>query len=196
MVNIIGLTGQSGAGKTTICKAFEKNNFKIINCDKIARKATEKHTEGLIQIINYFGEDVLNSDNTLNRKALSSICFNNKEKLNKLNSILHPIIFNLIKTEISKFENDDYVVLDAPTLFESGADKLCDKIISVICDEKIRFERIMKRDNISNNEIENRFKSQKNEDFFISNSDFIIKNDKNIEYALNQVEKVINEIKK
>lgn len=174
---IVGLTGQTGAGKTTACKVFSNCGFGIINCDLVARDVVNIDNYCLNEIVNEFSEIILNSDKTLNRKTLGKIVFSDKEKLLKLNKIIHPYIIIEIKKTIDELSQKfSVIILDAPTLFESKANKLCDKIVSVIADADIIIPRIIKRDSISKENAENRLNSQHNKEFFIKNSDFVASN--------------------
>ncbi|MBR0142084.1 MAG: dephospho-CoA kinase [Ruminococcus sp.] len=175
---IVGLTGQTGAGKSTVSRIFSENGFKVINADIIARKVVEKGTPCLAEISDYFGLSILNADGTLNRKALAEIVFTDRAKLETLDTIIYPYITGEILRLIRKYsaEGEKFILLDAPTLFESRADDFCDIIISVLADADIRLKRITARDNISEEQARQRMNSQLSEDFFISHSDYIIKN--------------------
>ena len=141
---VVGLTGSTGAGKSSVTAVAEELGFKVIDCDQFARIAVEKGSEGLAAVVSVFGDDVLNQDGSLNRAALAGKAFATIESTELLNQTLLPYIVKLINNEI----NAKRVLLDAPTLFESGADNLCDEVIAVISDEKTRLDRIMARDNI------------------------------------------------
>ena len=194
---VIGLTGQSGAGKTTVCQVFDENGFAIINADMIAREIMEKGTPCLEEVAECFGKEILNGDGSLNRQRLADIVFEDKEKLEQLNAISYPYITSEILKMINKFaeEKQKYVLLDAPTLFESRADDFCDLIISVTATEKIRSERIAKRDGLTAEQIKDRFSSQHTEKFFINHSDFIIKNNKSVELLKEKAKEVAEKIK-
>ncbi len=172
---IVGLTGQSGAGKTTVCDTFELLGFHIINADLISKEITESNKTCIDELRSEFGEEFIEKG-VLNRRKLGILVFDNREKLDKLMSITLPYILNEINSRISKIDSDQIVLIDAPTLFESGLNKRCDKIVSVIADKNLRLDRIIKRDKISRNEAEKRFSSQLPENFFRENSDWIIEN--------------------
>ncbi len=194
---VVGLTGQSGAGKTTVCQVFDNCGFAVIDADKIARSVMEKGSMCLEEAVECFGEEILNDDGTLNRQKLADIVFSDKEKLEQLNAISYPYITSEILNMINRYaaENKKYVLLDAPTLFESRADDFCDLIISVTASEKNRLDRIARRDGISEEQIRNRFSSQHTEEFFINHSDFIIKNNKSAEILKEKAKEVADKIK-
>lgn len=190
---VVGLTGQTGAGKSTVSKVFAENGFYIINADHTARKVMEKGSRCLDEVVNAFGTDILNNDGTLDRKALAFIVFNDKSMLDKLNSITYPHITAEISEVIKN--TDGFILLDAPTLFESGTDKLCDIIVSVTADPEIRKKRIVKRDNLTHEQAVSRMKSQLDEDFFVSHSDFVIKNNGSVEAAYGISKEIADKIK-
>ncbi len=194
---VVGLTGQSGAGKTTVCKVFAESGFAIINADKISRMVMEKGTPCLAEVTECFGKSILNGDGSLDRQKLANIVFNDKEKLKQLNAISHPYITTEILNMINKYggEGSKYVLLDAPTLFESGADDFCDLIISVTAPERLRTERIAARDGLTAEQIKERFSSQRTEEFFINHSDFIIKNHGTVTELIEKVREVAEKIK-
>lgn len=189
-VMIVGLTGQTGAGKTHVSSIFAKKGFSIINADHISRTVVEKGKPCLDEIYEFFGDEILSEDKTLNRAALGKIVFSNKSKLELLNSIIYPYITAEILHTIRTLYDDGkrLILLDAPTLFESRADDFCELIISVVSHENLRLQRIMKRDNISQEAAVNRMNSQLEEEFFKTNSDFIIKNNYDLDnlYAVSE----------
>lgn len=194
---VIGLTGQSGAGKTTVCGVFAENGFAIIDADRIAEEVMEKGSLCLEEVTECFGKDILKEDGSLDRQKLADIVFSDKTKLSQLNAISHPYITSEILKMINKYadEKKRFVLLDAPTLFESRADDFCDLIISVTATEKVRTERIAKRDGITPEQIRERFASQHTERFFVNHSDFIIKNNKSAESLLEKAKEVAEKIK-
>ena len=155
---------------------LEKNSIVCINCDRVSRDITVKGAPALKAICEVFGDDILCPDGSLDRKKLGSIVFSDKEKLELLNKTIFPFIVDEIKKIIADFGGDGVIVLDAPTLFESGCDKLCDEKVAVVADREIRLGRIMARDSLSKVDAENRINSQLDEEFFKQNCDVIIQN--------------------
>ena len=174
---VVGLTGPTGSGKSTASKTAEALGFKVIDCDKLARVAVEKGREGLTALVAVFGDDILNEDGFLNRKRLAQKAFSTKENTELLNKTLLPCIAKLIDVEIKS----DKVLLDAPTLFESGVDKDCDFTIAVLADSDIRLKRIIARDNIDEAAAKLRMSAGKTDDFYIEKADHILYNNGEID---------------
>ncbi|MDE6149144.1 MAG: dephospho-CoA kinase [Ruminococcus sp.] len=194
---VAGLTGQSGAGKTTVSNTFKSKDFAVINCDEIARVVTKQGSDCNRELSKLFPE-CFDDNFALDRQELAKIVFTDRKSLDLLNKTIFPYITRDIKNEIEHLASlgNKYILLDAPTLFEAGADSLCDIIISCVADKNIRAKRIALRDNISQKLIKNRFDSQKTEQFFIEHSDFIIENNKDKNFAVMQCEEIIEKIKR
>ncbi len=187
---VVGLTGPTGAGKSSVTDVAKNLGFKIIDCDALARVAVEKGSDGLADIVKAFGDGVLNSDGTLNRKQLAALAFSASDKTELLNKTLLPHIVKLIKAQIDV----PLVLLDAPTLFESGADSLCDDVIVVLCDEKTRKDRIIKRDGIDESAAELRIKAGKDDNFYIERSNNIVYNDCELSVLNLKIQKLLNKL--
>jgi len=172
MTKIIGLTGPTGSGKTIISDTAKEQNIKVVDCDIVARKAVEKGTRGLEALIGVFSADILNPDGTLNRKALAKKAFSSAENTELLNKTLFPFITELVKKEIE----GSAVLLDAPTLFESGLDSICTAVIAVLADKELRLRRIMERDKISENDALLRMNAGKPDKFYKEKTPYIVYN--------------------
>ena len=188
---VIGLTGQSGAGKTTLSKYLADRGVAIINADLISRKVTSENSDCLGEIAKKFGDAVLDGGK-LNRKALASIVFSDKAKLLELEQIIFPYIIAGFEKNINNLADSgaEYILLDAPTLFESGADKFCDYVISVLAKKEVRTSRIVERDNLTETEAKQRIQAQHDDEFYKSRSDYIIQNDENLEKLENIAEEI------
>jgi len=193
-MKIIGLTGGSGAGKGEVCKAFLSFGVKSIDTDKISKEVSKKDGECLKELVENFSDVILNNCGGLDRKKLADIAFSSKEKHELLNKITHKHILNKCKAIILDMQKngETAVIIDAPLLFESGFDKNCDVIISVIADLNKRTERIITRDNITVEQFELRINKQKSDEFFIENSDYIIYNNSDYNNIYTQAEKIYN----
>lgn len=166
----IGLTGPTGSGKGYVCDILRQKGFKIIDCDAHARRVVEKGSALLERLSSQFGDDIV-KDGELDRRLLAERAFETKEKTQILNSLMHPAIIASCLNEA-----DGLCVLDAPQLFEAQAQDMCYKVISVSADEKTRIKRIMKRDDITEEQARKRMSVQLDDDWFLGHSDFVIYN--------------------
>ena len=189
-MKIIGLTGPTGAGKSSLKTVAENLGYKVIDCDIIARKAVEKGTKGLMALVNTFGEDILFSDGSLNRKALAQKAFSTPQNTELLNKILLPFITELVLKECE----GDKVLLDAPTLFESGLNEKCTATVGVLADRETRIERIKNRDNLSEDEALTRINAGKTDEFYKQNADFVIYNNGETEEFQKEFEVILSKI--
>lgn len=191
---IIGLTGPTGSGKSTVAKFFEGMDFAILDYDKISRDTTLKGSPCLSELSKEFGNEILDSEGNLQRNVLGKIVFSDSEKLETLNKITHKYILKESDRLIKKYSGK-HMVLDAPLLFEAELDKKCDLIIGVIAPMNVRLTRICKRDSIDKSTAMARIRNQHDEDFFKENCDFIIENTKDTEYVTEQIKEIFNDKK-
>lgn len=189
---VLGLTGPTGAGKSTLCKTAEDFGFYVIDCDKIARQVTGE-SACLSALTEAFGKGILNDDNTLNRKALAKAAFFCYEKTELLNRTILPFIVDKIEKEIV-LSNRDRILLDAPTLYESGADRLCDAVCVVLSDKEKRILRIIARDNITQDEALLRINAGKTDEYYTSKTENIIYNDGNTENFIEEFKNLLNSL--
>lgn len=191
-MKIIGVTGSSGSGKTTICDILKNEyNAEIIDADKIAKKLSKKGTMYLNSIVEYFGADIINEKGELKRKELASIIYEDDTKREELNKLTFIYVVDEIKNCINKLKNKKLIVIDAPLLFESDLDKICDSVIGVIASEQEKIERICARDNITKDEAKKRLDIQKDNKYIEENADYIIYNDENIIRLKEEIKKLM-----
>lgn len=190
-MGIIGITGNSGSGKSAVSKIIkEKINAYLIDADEIAKNLTENKKEYLDEIIKEFGNDIVNKKGKLNRPKLANIIYNNIEKRKMLNNITFKYINEEIKVKVNDNKNRyKYILVDAPLLFESKLDECCDFTIGVIADTKVKIDRLIKRDGLSIDEAKDRLKAQNSNEFFIQNCTYVINNNFN---TINELEENIN----
>ena len=177
-MKIIGLTGLTGAGKSTVAQKLMAYGCYHIDADKVARNVINNNENVKNKLKERFGDDVINPDSTINRPVLGTRAFADEQSTNDLNAITHPAVIEEIKSIIEDIEEVGYrgVIIDAIALFESGLDALCDFKVTVIAPKEIRLERIMKRDNITEEKALERINAQKDESFFTSKADFVLWN--------------------
>lgn len=191
---IIGLTGGIGSGKTTAAKYFEELGFPLYNSDLRARKIQNENPEVIQKIKNLFGEEAYNEDG-MNRPFIAAQTFNDKDKLQQLNAIVHPAVFNDFKNWVDE-QNSAYVIKEAAILIESGSYKDCDIIISVIADKEIRIARTIERDGLTRDQILTRMANQLSDDERKEYSDYVIDNSQDLTYLYLQVKNIVDNIKK
>lgn len=173
---VVGITGGIGSGKSTVVKLFSKfKNIAIYIADDEAKKLMNTSKVIKKKLIAEFSNEVY-KNNELNRSFLANIVFNNKEKLAKLNAIVHPEVYKHLQGFVKEQQNKAYVLYENAILFENGSDYLCDKIITVTAPEEIRIERVVKRDNVSLNEVKKRMQNQWKEDKKVLQSNYVINN--------------------
>ena len=174
----IGLTGKTGAGKSTVASYLKEKGCYIIDGDIIARQITEKGSDVLPLLQKAFGEDILDEKGCLIRKLLAERAFSSKENTALLNSITHPAIKKRCEKEMAFAESQGFrtAVIDAAAILESDCKDLCDKIVVVTAPEEIRLERILNRDSISLQQALTRINAQKDDDYYFSKAHIIIRN--------------------
>lgn len=189
---LIGLTGGIGSGKSTVADIFSKYGFPVIDSDKIAREVVEPNKEAWQKIVQYFGKDVLYSDNTLNRKKLGEIIFHDSDKREQLNQITHPIIIAKIISEANELKKSyEHVIVEVPLLYESNSADLFDMIIVVYVDKNTQLQRVIERDQIGQALAQAKIEAQMSLEIKKDKADFVIYNDHGIEKTREQVKAII-----
>jgi dephospho-CoA kinase len=174
VVRRIGLTGGIGSGKTTVARIFEILGIPVYYADDAAKRLMTTNEELKAALIKNFGNQTYGNDG-LNRKYLASIVFNNKEKLELLNSLTHPITIADAEQWISK-QTSPYIIKEAALLFESGSAEKLDHVIGVYASQHIRVKRVMGRDNLPAEEVMKRISRQLDEEMKMELCDFVITN--------------------
>ncbi len=191
---ILGITGGSGCGKTTVSDYFRNNGIDVIDTDKVARLIVEPGQPALSEIKSIFGDEYISADGTLNRKKLGNYVFSHPDKISVLNKITHKYISRYVDSYINSY-NGEIIGIDGAALIESGINSKCDFVLSVLSDIKIRTERIKKRDNLTDDEAKCRISAQKDDNFYIENSDFLVYNNNDIIYLHNQLDNILNKLR-
>ncbi len=167
-IRVIGLTGPTGAGKSTVADAWRQAGAAIIDADKAARAVTAPGSPCLAKLEEAFSPAILTPEGTLNRQELARRAFSSPENTALLNSITHPAIIDTMTAwlEAAAEEGHDAAVLDAPLLYEAGADRLCHHIVTVTANADHRLARIMARDGLSEEAARQRMNAQKPDSFY------------------------------
>ena len=193
----IGLTGQSGAGKGEFSRIFKSfDDIYCLDTDVTAREVVEKGKPCLDELCSYFGAEILQSDGSLDRKKLASIAFSDEEKHSHLNRITHFYITQEVKQWLNDAEKSGakVAIIDAPLLFESGIDSICDITVGIIAPYATRLKRIIKRDKIDKKSAKLRLDAQPGDEFFEEKCDYIIANNGSIRNFSIKAESIIGEI--
>ncbi|MBR3835628.1 MAG: threonylcarbamoyl-AMP synthase [Clostridia bacterium] len=175
---IYGLTGQTGAGKSTVAKELERKGYLIVDGDVAAREVVRKGSPVLTELAEVFGSDILDADGELIRAALAKKAFANETERQKLNAITHPAVTRWSIDFIRKNLTDSHkgVVIDAAAIFDSDIRFYCTEMIVVTAPESERLERILKRDGITHEAAMLRIKAQKDEQYYKERADILVRN--------------------
>ena len=192
---LIGLTGPSGSGKSTVSQLFSSFGLPVLNADAIYHTLLTPPSDCLSDLTECFGREILSPDGTLNRAALAAVVFDDPRELEKLNHITHSHVLRDVRRQLKKMRENGVpaAIFDAPQLFESGADRECNIVVSVLADEDIRLQRILRRDGISEEAAIRRMRAQKSDLFFRTHSDYIIENNLGADALIPKVRQILQE---
>ena len=197
---VIALTGGIGSGKTTVSEIFKTKNIPIIDTDIIARQIVEKGKPAYNEIIKQFGEGILNKNKNIDRQFLRELIFSSTKKRLQLENILHPIIWNEVKSQLASISSNvsvtpPYCIVVVPLLLENSSKTrpiTFDRVLVIDVPEEIQLERSMKRDNSSESITKNIMKNQVSRQIRINAADDIIINTKDLDFLKNQIEELHN----
>ena len=191
----IGITGGIGSGKTTVCEIFKLLGVAVFHADAEAKKLQDNDLQIKRLLIDRFGECIYLPNGMLDRKKLAKLIFNNKEALSDVNAIIHPAVRMTFQKWADKYQDAPYVLFEAAILLESGYASYFDRNILIMADEKVRIERVIKRDNISKELVIQRIINQMPDIQKVKMVDFIIQNN-NEKLLIPQVIELDNLIRK
>jgi dephospho-CoA kinase len=192
---IAGVTGTIGTGKSTVARMFAELGAFVIDHDKISREVVEPGRPAWQAITDFFGEGVLNGDKSINRQALAGIVFSDRAKLQKLNSIVHPAVFEedqRLVEERKRVDPGGLVIKDVPLLLEAGpefAHLLVDKIIVVFASPQVQLKRLIAR-GVPDEDARNRMATQLPVSEKTRYADFVVNNDGTLEETMQQVKTI------
>ena len=192
----IGITGVMGSGKTTVSRRLEELGYPVEYADRVARDVVAPGTNGLDQVQQAFGPDVLAEDGSLDRAALGKIVFASEEKLRELEGILHPLIHERVTTFRAEAEAQgaDFAFYDIPLLFEKGLMSRFDVIVCVIAERDELFKRLAKREGWSREEVESRLQHQVSQDEKMRGSQYVLDNSDDFEALFEQIESMLDSL--
>lgn len=171
----IGLTGGIGSGKSTVAKVFETLGIPVYYADEASKRLMNEDTELKNQVLYHFGADCY-TDDQLNRAYLASVVFNNRQKLELLNDLVHPVTIRDAKEWMQK-QTTPYAIKEAALIFESGSGAGLNYIIGVYAPQALRIKRTIDRDHVSREDVIKRMQNQLNEEMKMKLCDFVIYND-------------------
>ncbi len=196
-IKVVGLTGPTGAGKSTAAKAWQRMGIPVIDTDQLAREVVQPGHPCLDELAAAFGTDILNIDGTLNRANLAMRAFATPENSRRLNAITHPAIITLTHERLMETVNQGHAiaVVDAPLLFEAGMDSLCHHIVAVTAAADTRLARIMARDGIDEDAARHRMAAQQPDEFYTRDGVSVLYNDSTAESLAEQATTLMEQIK-
>jgi dephospho-CoA kinase len=187
----VGLTGGIGCGKTTVSDLFAGLGVPVLDADQVARELTDKGQPALTQIREEFGGKILNSDGSLNRLQLKKLIFADAKQKQKLEAILHPLIFAALNAKIEQL-NAPYCILSIPLLFETKMEPTVDRILVVDCPVELQIERVSKRDKLDIKVIQAIIDSQISRDYRRKHADDLLDTSQTDNPLAEQVKKLHN----
>jgi dephospho-CoA kinase len=189
----VGLTGSIAVGKSFVASVFTELGSHVLDADQTAREVVMPGTPGLKALVQEFGEEILNADGTLDRKALGALVFADEQKRQRLNYILHPFIIARQDEILNDWEREDprgIGIVDAALMIESGGYRRFDKLIVVHCRPEVQLERLMLRDKLSQEEAQRRIDSQMPQEEKQKFADYLIDTSDGFELTRQQTVKV------
>jgi dephospho-CoA kinase len=173
----LGITGGIGSGKTSVCRVFDVLRIPVFSADSEASEIMEKEDAIKSHLNSITGKD-LYTGGSLDRMALADIIFNDNALLERVNSLVHPVVFDHFR-KWANIQESKYVIMEAAILFESGADEYVDRIATVVAPVDQRVERVIKRNKLSREQVMERIQNQMDDETRMKLSDYIIYNSEN-----------------
>jgi dephospho-CoA kinase len=173
----LGVTGGIGSGKTSVCKVFTVLGIPVFSTDRVAREIMESDEYIISQINSITGREMY-SNGSLDRMTLASLIFNDSDLLGKVNSLVHPVVFEQF-SRWAKDQTSPYIIMEAAILFESGASKFVDKIATIVAPEGERLIRVTRRSKLTRHQVLERMMNQMSDEARVKLSDYVIYNSEN-----------------
>lgn len=191
---VLGITGSMGGGKSTVTKIFEKLGAFKISADEIARTFTALNSPIKLELIELLGKQILDESGNLDRKRIAGIVFSDKNAIQKLNALIHPLVREKTLELIHSVEDNRMIAWEAPLLFEVGGNQYCDATLTVYAEEEDLWKRVQERDGISKEEFQNRLDNQMDIKKKLEASDFKIINNKDFQHLEIECANIYNAI--
>ena len=173
----LGVTGGIGSGKTSVCRVFSVLGIPVFSADAEAKEVMDIDTGIILRLNTITGRNLYESG-SLDKALLASLIFNNRALLEKVNALVHPVVFNRFREWVRK-QNAPYVIMEAAILFESGASDIVDRIITVVAPTDERIRRVIQRNNITREQVLDRMRNQMDDSERIKKSNYVISNSEN-----------------
>lgn len=191
---VLGITGSMGGGKSTVAKIFENLGAFRISADEIAKIFTSLESPIKPELVGLLGKGILDEKGNLDRKRIAGIVFSDKNTLQKLNTLMHPLIRRKTLELIESIKDGRLIAWEAPLLFEAGGESICDATLTVAAGYEDAWERVKKRDDISEEEFRSRLANQLDIKKKIEMSDFKVINDKDLKHLESECTTIYNTI--
>lgn len=196
-MKVYGITGGAGTGKSEVIKMLQQNfGGCVIMSDEVARELMQKGNISYQLIVEYFGRDILMDDGEIDRKKLADHVFNNKEALEKLNSMTHPYVKDEIRKLIAEAEASGecrFVALESAILLECGYEDICDEFWYVYTKPEIRRQRMKETRNYSDEKVDSVMRNQQPDEVFFEQCSFVVKNNTTLSDVYAQLKKKLDQ---
>lgn len=198
MALLVGLTGGMGSGKTTVGKLFQSLGAYVLDADEICRSLVEPEKPAWRETVDLLGNEIVKSDQTLDRRKIADIIFNDSDKKKALEAILHPRVMaeeQAIYKDIRKGDPAALVIIEAALLIESENYRKVDKVVVIACDKETQIHRIMSKNTFSQEDAERRLQQQMPLEEKIKFADYVILNNSGLTELEEQVEALFHQLK-
>ena len=196
-MKVYGITGGAGTGKSEVIKMLQENfSGCVIMSDEVARELMQKGNISYQLIVEYFGRDILMDDGEIDRKKLADHVFNNKEALEKLNSMTHPYVKEEIRKLIAEAEASGecrFVALESAILLECGYEDICDEFWYVYTKPEIRRQRMKETRNYSDEKVDSVMRNQQPDEVFFEQCSFVIENNTTLSDVYDQLKEKLDQ---
>ncbi len=190
---VLGLTGGIACGKSEVSRLLAAQGLPIVDADVVAREVVEPGSPVLAQLVERFGDGVLQADGCLDRRHLGQVVFGNREYLEQLNAIMHPAIWKATLAHLGELSQQGckLAVLVAPLLYEHGAEAMTDAVWVVSCSEELQMQRLQERDHLNLEEARARLQAQMPVDQKAERADYLLENEGDLSQLAAQVERAL-----